>query len=81
MGKTETANRGKISQLRVLMQARKRDEFCSRIRLGSTFKDVNNIHTHLLLCLLLLVHSDGLGDQHPQQSGPGLLKLSPAAPA
>lgn len=36
---------------------------------------------YLLLRLLLLVHSDGLGDQHPQQSGPGLLKLSPIAPA
>lgn len=35
---------------------------------------------YLLLRLLLLVHCDGLGDQHPQQSGPGLLKLSPTAP-
>lgn len=36
---------------------------------------------YLLLRFLLLVHSDWLGDQHPQQSGPGLFKLSPTAPA
>lgn len=36
---------------------------------------------YLLLRFLLLVQSDWLGDQHPQQGGPGLFKLSPAAPA
>lgn len=54
---------------------------------GVFFLAIKNMKRHiyfygyLLLRFLLLVQSDWLGDQHPQQGGPGLFKLSPAAPA